>query len=147
MQMMYADTKRCIFERSNVLERTSSSFLLCVIASFHSTSSSSELGLSPHTWQFWFWVLGFWVLGFGFWVLGFGVWGLGFGVWGLGLGAWGWGLCARVFHSTGVPRPQETAPPYDPTLGLCLGSQERPRGVAFSYERGTPVEQNAVKHY
>ena len=31
---------------------------------------------------------------------------------------------------TGVPRLQETAPPYDPTVGLCLGSKGSPRGVS-----------------
>ena len=38
---------------------------------------------------------------------------------------------ARVFS--------ESAPPQDPTVGLYLGPYESHRGMACSYERGTPV--------
>ena len=38
---------------------------------------------------------------------------------------------------TGVPRSQANANSQDPTVGLCLGTYGSPRGVAFSYERGT----------
>ena len=41
---------------------------------------------------------------------------------------------------TGVPHSSETLP--DPTVGLYLGSCGGPRGVAVSYERGTPVEDS-----
>ena len=34
---------------------------------------------------------------------------------------------------------QESAPPSDPTVGLCLGTYGDRRGVGVSYERGTPV--------
>ena len=40
---------------------------------------------------------------------------------------------------TGVPRSYENAPPWDPTVGLCLGTYGDPRRVGVSYERGTPV--------
>ena len=40
---------------------------------------------------------------------------------------------------TGAPRSYETAPPYDPTIGLYLGPYGGPRGGALSYDRGTPV--------
>ena len=40
---------------------------------------------------------------------------------------------------TGVPRSQETPLLWDPTVGLCLGPYGAPRGLAFSYERGTPA--------
>jgi hypothetical protein len=40
----------------------------------------------------------------------------------------------------GLPRSKETAPPWDPTVGLCLGPYGGPRG-AVSYERGAPVTQ------
>ena len=30
-------------------------------------------------------------------------------------------------------------PPWDPTVGLCLGPYGGPRWGAVSYERGTPV--------
>jgi len=42
-------------------------------------------------------------------------------------------------YDKGVPRSKETAPPQDPTVGLCLGPHGSPRGGAVSYERGTPV--------
>ena len=29
---------------------------------------------------------------------------------------------------TGVPRPEETAPPQDPAVGVCLGPYGGPRG-------------------
>ena len=45
---------------------------------------------------------------------------------------------------TGVPRSQETASRWDPTVGLCLGPYGGPRGWAFSYERVIPV--GAGKH-
>ena len=42
---------------------------------------------------------------------------------------------------TGVPCSYETAPPYDPTVGICLGPYGGLRGGgAVSYERGTPVK-------
>ena len=45
-------------------------------------------------------------------------------------------------HSTGVPHLQENAPLEDPSVGLCLeGPSGVPGGQAFSYERGTPVQQ------
>ena len=47
-------------------------------------------------------------------------------------------------HPTWVPRSQETATPEDPTVGLCLGPRDGPKGVAVSYEQGTPVGGNAV---
>ena len=40
--------------------------------------------------------------------------------------------------ATGVPRLQENALPWDPTVGLCLGPYAGPRCGAFDYERGTP---------
>ena len=40
---------------------------------------------------------------------------------------------------TGVPRPSETAPPYDTTVGLCLGPCGGQGGGSVSHERGTPV--------
>ena len=39
----------------------------------------------------------------------------------------------------GVPRSKKTAPPWDPTVGLCLGPYGDPDEGAVSYERGTPV--------
>ena len=45
----------------------------------------------------------------------------------------------KLNSSTGVPRAQETAPPYDPTIGLCLGPYGGSRVGALSHERGTPV--------
>ena len=47
--------------------------------------------------------------------------------------------CLGEACGTGVPRPKENAFFEDPTVGLCLGPYDSPRGVAFSYERGTPV--------
>jgi len=42
---------------------------------------------------------------------------------------------------TGLNRLQETAPPYDPTVGPCPGSYGGPRGEgAVSYERGAPAQ-------
>ena len=35
--------------------------------------------------------------------------------------------------------------PKDPTAGLCLGAYGGPRGVAVSYERGTPVEVRTLR--
>ena len=37
------------------------------------------------------------------------------------------GQCLQ--RDTGVPHLQENAPPWDPTVGLCLGSKGGPRGV------------------
>ena len=42
-----------------------------------------------------------------------------------------------VSYERGTP-VQETASPYDPAVGLCLGPYGVPRGVGVSYERGTP---------
>ena len=42
----------------------------------------------------------------------------------------------------GVPRSKETAPPLDPTVGLCLGLYGGPGGGSVSYERGNPVILN-----
>ena len=36
---------------------------------------------------------------------------------------------------------EETATPYNHTVGLCLGPYGGPRGVEVSYERGTPVRE------
>jgi hypothetical protein len=47
-------------------------------------------------------------------------------------------------HPTGVPRSQEAATPWNPTTDLCLGPRDGPKGMAVSYERGTPVGGNAV---
>ena len=41
---------------------------------------------------------------------------------------------------TGVPYLQENASPYDPTVGLRLGSWGSPGGGAFFYGRGTLVD-------
>ena len=47
-------------------------------------------------------------------------------------------------HATGVPQLQDNAPLQDPTVGLCIGRPyDGPEGVAFSYERGTPVPRVA----
>jgi hypothetical protein len=44
---------------------------------------------------------------------------------------------------TGVPHSQENAPPWDPTVGLCLGSYRGFIGRwAFSWGRSTPVFHN-----
>ena len=40
---------------------------------------------------------------------------------------------------TGIPRSHETTTPPHPTVGMCLGPDGCPRGLAFSYEQGTPV--------
>ena len=42
-------------------------------------------------------------------------------------------------HYRGTSLIRKNAPPYDPTVGLCLGPYGGPRGVAVSYKRGTPV--------
>ncbi|KAJ1478951.1 hypothetical protein T484DRAFT_2910247 [Baffinella frigidus] len=42
---------------------------------------------------------------------------------------------------TGGPRSVESASPWDPTVGLCLGPYGGPRGGVVSHERGTPVTQ------
>ena len=47
--------------------------------------------------------------------------------------------CLALYY-TGLPRLQETAPPWDSTVGVCLGPYGGPGGSAFSYERGTPVQ-------
>ena len=47
---------------------------------------------------------------------------------------------ARGDQFTGVPRPEETSPPKDPTVALCLGIYGESREVGDSYERGTPVD-------
>ena len=39
--------------------------------------------------------------------------------------------------STGVPRSEETPPPEDPAVALCLGNYGDLREVVVSYERGT----------
>ena len=39
----------------------------------------------------------------------------------------------------GVLRPQENAPSWDPTVGLCLWPYDDPREVGVCYGRGTPV--------
>ena len=46
---------------------------------------------------------------------------------------------SRERSATGVPRSQETAPPQDPRVGLCLGPYGGPKEVGVSYKRGTPV--------
>ena len=40
-----------------------------------------------------------------------------------------WKRVASGVAATGLPRLQETAPPEDPTVGLCLGSWGGPKGV------------------
>ena len=40
---------------------------------------------------------------------------------------------------TGVPRPQETPPPWDPAVARCLGIYGDLRGVVVSFERGASV--------
>ena len=35
---------------------------------------------------------------------------------------------------------KKQSPPYDPAVGLCLGTYGDPRRVGVSYERGTPVK-------
>ena len=40
-------------------------------------------------------------------------------------------VLGRSKDPTGVPHLQENAPPQDPTVGLCLGSQGGPRGLGF----------------
>ena len=42
-------------------------------------------------------------------------------------------------NPTGLPRSQETPPPEDPTVALCLGTYGDPLGVGVSYERSTPA--------
>ena len=50
------------------------------------------------------------------------------------------------FQLIGAPRPQETAPTYDPTLGLRPGTYGGPMGGSASpYERGTPVRPVLLK--
>ena len=87
---------------------------------------------------------GFEVRGSGFGVQGseFRVQGSGFRVPGSGLRVEGlrwrvWGVGVRVYADLGdmaghrgtrLPRSQETAPPPDPTAGLCLGPWGGPRG-------------------
>jgi hypothetical protein len=54
---------------------------------------------------------------------------------------------SMVADATGVPRSQETAPPWDPQVGLCLGPYGGPRKRgAFSYERGTPARGWSQDH-
>ena len=36
-------------------------------------------------------------------------------------------------------------PSWDPTGALCLGTYGDPRGVAVSYERGTPVHLQSLR--
>ena len=43
-------------------------------------------------------------------------------------------------NGTGVPHLQENALPWDPTVGLCLGSEGVPGGWLLSYGRGTLVQ-------
>jgi hypothetical protein len=45
----------------------------------------------------------------------------------------GWG----TYRGTSLIRKRP--PLEDPAVGLCLGPYDGPRGVAFSYERGTHV--------
>ena len=42
-------------------------------------------------------------------------------------------------RTTGVPRPLEPPPPYDPTAAVCPETYGGPVGLGISYERGTPV--------
>ena len=51
------------------------------------------------------------------------------------------GTCHVVFwmEPAGLPRSSETPPSWENTVGLDLGSYGGPRGGAFSYERGAPV--------
>ena len=44
-----------------------------------------------------------------------------------------------IAHTTRVPHSQETAPPCDPAVGLCLGPYGVFGVVKVSYVRGTPV--------
>ena len=46
--------------------------------------------------------------------------------------------------STGVSRSYVTAPPEDPTVGMCPGPYESLGGGAVSYEQGTPVVESHV---
>ena len=46
----------------------------------------------------------------------------------------------------GVPHLQENAPPQDPTMSLCLGSYGDPRGWAFSFEQGAPVQRDVANN-
>jgi len=39
----------------------------------------------------------------------------------------------RAMQCTGMPRSWEPPPPWDPTVALCLGNQDDPRGGCFSY--------------
>ena len=55
------------------------------------------------------------------------------------------GRGASSRNCTGVFRSQENATPWDPTVGLFLGSYDGPRGKVFSYERDTPVGLNVVR--
>jgi len=41
---------------------------------------------------------------------------------------------------TGVPRSYDTASSWDPTVGLCLGPHDGPRGGAAPCQRGTPEQ-------
>ena len=47
--------------------------------------------------------------------------------------------------STWLPRSQETTPPYDPTVGLCLGPYSGLGVLVFSYERGTPAPMHSSR--
>ena len=38
----------------------------------------------------------------------------------------------------------ETPPPQDPTVALCLGFFDDPRGMGVSYERGTPAREESA---
>ena len=40
---------------------------------------------------------------------------------------------------TGLPHSQETSPPKDPTVALCLGTYGDPMGMGVFYGRGSPV--------
>ena len=35
----------------------------------------------------------------------------------------------QILNPTGVPCSEETAPPYDPTVGLCIGPYGVPRSI------------------
>ena len=50
--------------------------------------------------------------------------------------------CPRLSVCTGVPRSSETASPWDPAVGPCLGLYGDLGGAVFSNERGTLVLAN-----
>ena len=55
----------------------------------------------------------------------------------------GWGAIRNPKHDrAGEPRPYNTAPPWDSTVGPCLGPYGGPREGGVSYERGTPCRKH-----